>query len=583
MLNVLSLSDALHDAASLIKNYFTQNLSGVRGYVQIGIIGALVFLLVLFFILAIIFPKKRKKTEKTKVKSSASLEELRSERDKIAYELAVEHAAIADAEKKALDDIAALTESEKTLCESELALDAHGKDRISELAIKQRMLEDLLHRQQCGILNSMNREDLSATERVLTNVEAEQQEHEREISQRQNDRSRRAELLEINVTEVNKQLERLKADKKARIDSLSARLDELDAEIHALTYSYDKKKSRKKRKEYDADEVVKSTYKLSDEELKALEELRIAKEEYELACKRRIQAEKNKQIAVENAKAEYEERRKAQELVKKSSKTLTTQNSPIDQLEQPPVDTEDVQLIIADLNGDGTLEITDEPIKPENQTAATEDETTQSATPDNDGDDYEQISFDDEVIFSEASVEEINYDEQAKVGFTGIIDNDDSDTIYAPLPTHPSEEITATDTRSADENHTQTQHPKDSVKVENKVYIDGFSPDEPENLWKIVRQGEKFVAFLTVDGRKIAHTDGYQSAYSARTAIKNLIATCEKRKPETIQLESGKYSFKLTAANGKTLLHGEKLRSKTKSESDALLVIESINCPIKTV
>lgn len=580
MLNVLSLSDAVNNAASLIKDYFTQTLSGVHGYVQIGVIGALTLLLVLFFILAIASSAKRKKTEKTKIKS-ATLEELRSERDKTAYELAVEHTAIADAEKKALDDIAALTESEKTLYESELALDAHGKDRISELVTKQRMLEDLLHRQQCGIINSMNREDLSATERVLTNVEAEQQEHEREISQRQNDRQRRAELLEINVAEVNNQLERFKQDKKERIDSLSARLNELDSEINYLTDSYDKKKSRKNKKVYDADEIVKNTYKLSDEELKALEELRIAKEEYELAYQRRIQAEKNKQIAVENAKAEYEERRNARELVKKSTKSVATQNSAIAPLEQPPVDTDDVQLIIADLNGDGTLEITDEPKKTENQAAATDDEITQSTTLENYNDEYEQISFDDEVIFSEAALEEINYDEQAKVGFTGIIDND-SDTVYAPSPA-PSQEITATDTRSLEEKSNQPQRLEDTVKTENKVHIDGFSPDEPENLWKIVRQGEKFVAFLTVDGRKIAHTDGYQSAYGARTAVKNIIATCEKRKPEAIQLESGKYSFKLTAANGKTLLHGEKLRSKTKADSDALLAIESIDSPIKTI
>ncbi|MDD7214807.1 MAG: hypothetical protein PUH90_05840, partial [Clostridia bacterium] len=521
----------LASTAEAVKTYFSESLASWQGISQFCVIGALALCLLICLIVAIADPEGKKRKEEEKLNAlRGEVIFLKNEILEITDECYDIDRSVAEAEERAQKEISALTEREIIICENEMAMDRRNRDKMSELAVKQQLLSDLLRRQQSGVLKSMKKSEVSDTQRILSNVTAEQQAHAKDIERRNDARARRAETLEKDIADVNRNLENYKLESKIKKETLTARRVELENRLNDLLYVNQSPETHEKQKTTTGEQLVRERDE-QDARLKALEELRIAKAEYELACKRRQQAEKNKQIAVENAKAEAEERRKAYELAKKP-KTIVKPT--VEPQEQPPVD-DDVQLIISDLNGDGTPTITEEPVAKVEETEVKQEQTPAEVKP-TDDEREKQLSFDDEVVFTESEVEDIKYDDKARLGFTGVIENN-SETDYSPVDAIIAKEATAT---SADEKKeesaattvAQKQETTDEEKTESAYkdsFIEGFSSDEPKSIWKVVRQGDEFVAYLVVYGRKIAHTRGYPTLASVKKAIKTSIKCATKK------------------------------------------------------
>ena len=575
----------LTSTAETVKNYFSESLASWQGISQFCVIGALALCLLICLIVAIADPEGKKRKEEEKLNAlRGEVIFLKNEILEITDECYDIDRSVAEAEERAQKEISALTEREIIICENEMAMDRRNRDKMSELAVKQQLLSDLLRRQQSGVLKSMKKSEVSDTQRILSDVTAEQQAHAKDIERRNDARARRAETLEKDIADVNRNLENYKLESKIKKETLTARRVELENRLNDLLYVNQSPETHEKQKTTTGEQLVRERDE-QDARLKALEELRIAKAEYELACKRRQQAEKNKQIAVENAKAEAEERRKAYELAKKPK---TTVKPTVEPQEQPPVD-DDVQLIISDLNGDGTPTITEEPVAKVEETEVKQEHTPAEVKP-TDDEREKQLSFDDEVVFTESEVEDIKYDDKARLGFTGVIENN-SETDYSPVDAIIAKEATAT---SADEKKeesaattvAQKQETTDEEKTESAYkdsFIEGFSSDEPKSLWKVVRQGDEFVAYLVVYGRKIAHTRGYPTLTSVKKAIKTSIKWATKKHPEVTERESGNFGFELRRFDDEVILTGENTFSREKADADADLLQAVVKSPIKVL
>lgn len=575
----------LASTAETVKNYFSESLASWQGISQFCVIGALALCLLICLIVAIADPEGKKRKEEEKLNAlRGEVIFLKNEILEITDECYDIDRSVAEAEERAQKEISALTEREIIICENEMAMDRRNRDKMSELAVKQHLLSDLLRRQQSGVLKSMKKSEVSDTQRILSNVTAEQQAHAKDIERRNDARARRAETLEKDIADVNRNLENYKLESKIKKETLTARRAELENRLNDLLYVNQSPETHEKQKTTTGEQLVRERDE-QDARLKALEELRIAKAEYELACKRRQQAEKNKQIAVENAKAEAEERRKAYELAKKP-KTIVKPT--VEPQEQPPVD-DDVQLIISDLNGDGTPTITEEPVAKVEETEVKQEQTPAEVKP-TDDEKEKQLSFDDEVVFTESEVEDIKYDDKARLGFTGVIENN-SETDYSPVDAIIAKEATAT---SADEKKeesaattvAQKQETTDEEKTESAYkdsFIEGFSSDEPKSIWKVVRQGDEFVAYLVVYGRKIAHTRGYPTLASVKKAIKTSIKCATKKHPEVTEREGGNFGFELRRFEDEVILTGENTFSREKADADADLLQAVVKSPIKVL
>ncbi len=584
--------------AETVKTYFSESLASWQGISQFCVIGALALCLLICLIVAIADPagKKRKNEEKLNALRGEVIF-LKNEILEITDECYDIDRSVAEAEERAQKEITALTERERIICENEMAMDRRNRDKMSELAVKQQLLSDLLRRQQSGVLKSMKKSEVSDTQRVLSNVAAEQQAHAKDIERRNDARARRAETLEKDIADVNRNLENYKLESKIKKETLTARRTELENRLNDLLYVNQSPETDEKQKPTTSEQLVRERDE-QDAKLKALEELRIAKAEYELACKRRQQAEKNKQIAVENAKAEAEERRKAYELAKKPK---TAVKPTVEPQEQPPVD-DDVQLIISDLNGDGTPTITEEPVAKVEETEVKQEQTPDEVIP-TDDENEKQLSFDDEVVFTESEVEDIKYDDKAKHGFTGVIENK-SETDYSPVDAIIAKEATATSADEKKEKTAATADQKQETPADDKQaatakaetpdeektegayddsFIAGFSSDEPKSIWKVVRQGDEFVAYLVVYGRKIAHTHGYPTLASVKKAIKTSIKWAMKKHPEVTERESGKFGFELRRSDDEVILTGESTFSREKADTDANLLQAAVKSPIKVL
>lgn len=575
----------LTSTAETVKNYFSESLASWQGISQFCVIGALALCLLICLIVAIADPEGKKRKEEEKLNAlRGEVIFLKNEILEITDECYDIDRSVAEAEERAQKEISALTEREIIICENEMAMDRRNRDKMSELAVKQQLLSDLLRRQQSGVLKSMKKSEVSDTQRILSNVTAEQQAHAKDIERRNDARARRAETLEKDIADVNRNLENYKLESKIKKETLTARRAELENRLNDLLYVNQSPETHEKQKTTTGEQLVRERDE-QDARLKALDELRIAKAEYELACKRRQQAEKNKQIAVENAKAEAEERRKAYELAKKPK---TTVKPTVEPQEQPPVD-DDVQLIISDLNGDGTPTITEEPVAKVEETEVKQEQTPAEVKP-TDDEKEKQLSFDDEVVFTESEVEDIKYDDKARLGFTGVIENN-SETDYSPVDAIIAKEATAT---SADEKKeesaattvAQKQETNDEEKTESAYkdsFIEGFSSDELKSIWKVVRQGDEFVAYLVVYGRKIAHTRGYPTLASVKKAIKTSIKCATKKHPEVTEREGGNFGFELRRFEDEVILTGENTFSREKADADADLLQAVVKSPIKVL
>lgn len=383
-------------------NFLVESYGFTIAIVQTSIVALLFILTFVFLIVAIINPKKRRKKKLDKIYAKQQeIEALRTKINDTYNEISSIDLNIALLEKKANDEIFHLTEEEKFFTAQENTYIYKGKGRIEELVQKQKVLNEYLKNQQSGIFRSMKKAE--ATKRLLNDINTERSTYEKDVEKRYSDANQRKTNLENKIAEIKQStlsqknellekralLEAQKSDLKKRLNKL------IGSEEHLLTV-YDAKTISD---EYA--EQIRITDKVAEE--KALEGLRRAKAEYEKAAKRRVQTEKATNLAIEHVKEQQKER-------EKSTKIKTVSFTPIATAVRSDDKPKDVNIIIADVNGEITdtyLYETEEPVDTELEVI----EEHEYNEPTVEIVDMNNLS-EEEVVFIEAILEDINFDEE---------------------------------------------------------------------------------------------------------------------------------------------------------------------------
>ena len=352
---------------------------------------------------------------------------------------------------------------------------------------------------------------------------------------------KRADILAKLIADTDRDLTEFKHKKENEKDILTAKRNAKESELNTLLDKSNKRNKSKDpdtRRYEDLTEGLKRRRNLQESEIKALEELRIAKEE-----------------------SEAEEKRKLDELIKKSEKS---QETPPPQQDIPTIEHEhnEVQLIISDMNGNGISTITELPLREEEpaETNPVEDNKQEQeiAVKSDSVNDFVQLSLDDdfreEVVFTHVDAEDgtVISEEIAPQTFNENNDN-------------PVDELTISDTSK--------NRPSD-----HQTYIEGFSPDEPSSLWKIVRCDDEFTAYLIANGRKIAHTEKQPTVPLAKVAIAEVRKCMKNVIPDNID-----YTFIVKNKTGKIVLSGEKRFTEESAQKDLSLATELCKSDIRVI
>ena len=252
-------------------------------------------------------------------------------------------------------------------------------------------------------------------------------------------------------------------------------------------------------------------------------------------------------------------------MIKKSEKS---QETPPPQQDIPTIEHEhnEVQLIISDMNGNGISTITELPLREEEpaETNPVEDNKQEQeiAVKSDSVNDFVQLSLDDdfreEVVFTHVDAEDgtVISEEIAPQTFNENNDN-------------PVDELTISDTSK--------NRPSD-----HQTYIEGFSPDEPSSLWKIVRCDDEFTAYLIANGRKIAHTEKQPTVPLAKVAIAE-VRKCMKKKYGNVIPDNIDYTFIVKNKTGKIVLSGEKRFTEESAQKDLSLATELCKSDIRVI
>ena len=286
--------------------------------------------------------------------------------------------------------------------------------------------------------------------------------------------------------------------------------------------------------------------------------MRIARESYEDAVKRREQAEKNRLIALENAKTAMREKRKVEDLKKQtanpSSKQSQVSTAEATYEEEP----NEVQLIISDPDGNAVVTPNDMTIvNPDTSESIRPEDENADRDPKSDDNSFVQVSIDnldEEVVFTHVDAEDGTVISHEKQPFSKEV----------PAKKQSAEQLV------------------DTSRMPVAPHIEGFSPDEPSSVWKIVRAENNYKAFLIVTGRKIAHTDEYATVPLLKMAIAEIKKCLKKKRYEVIPVDVN-YSFVFKNRLAKPVLYGETRFTQEASEKDALLAAESYKSEIRAI
>lgn len=521
---VNSLLLAKGDLFDKLVEYFRYSLNSRQSIAQLILISLSALACIVLLILAIVNPKRRKMRKEKKI--HALHDKIGAIKEEIAVldeELSKIHADTVKAEEEAQRQITFYIEREKDLKEIAASKNKSvtGKNKESEA----------------------NRKD--GANRIADET------------------TKRIDILAKKISDTENGIEEFRNKSKIKEDAVKAKRAEKENELNVLLDKQNRRyKSEKKTKKRNTDEEstfnLKRRRNLTEAEIKALEELRIAREDYENAVKRREQAEENRLIALENTKNASQEKRKVEDL-KKQSPNLAAE--PTQSESTDPIYDEDkteVQLIISDPDGNAVVTPNDYAIdgSSETQSVVTEADTDLS---DSKGDDYSfvQLSTDDldeTVVFTHVNAED------------GTVISDE-------------ERIPEKETKPR---KMQAEDPIDAGPVPIAPRIEGFSPDEPSSVWKIVRSDNNYTAYLIVTGRKIAHTDEYATIPLLKMAIAEIKKCLKKKRYEVIPVDVN-YSFVFKNRLGKTVLYGETRFTEEASEKDALLASDSYKSEIRAL
>ena len=524
MINSLLLAKG--DLYDKLVEYFKHSLDSWKSIVQLILISLSALACVVLLILAIINPKGRKKRKEKKIHAlHDKITAIKEEISVLDEELTKIDDDVTKAEEEAQRQIAFYLEREKNLKEIELA--SKSKSAAGE-----------------------NKESDANRKKGASNGIADEN-------------SKRIDVLAKKITDTENGIEYFKNESKIKKDAVKAKRAEKENELNILLDKQNRRyKSEKKTDKRNVTEEttfnLKRRRNLTETEIKALEELRIARESYENAVKRREQAEENRLIALENAKAATQEKRKVEDL-KKQSINPDSKQSQIATVEATyEEEPNEVQLIISDPDGNAVVTVNDiaiaEPDAPETITSETENDKQDSKPDDNS---FVQVSIndpDEAVVFTHVDAEDgtvISHEEQPS------------------LKEVPPEKQTA-------------EEVIDTSSMPVAPRIEGFSPDEPSSVWKIVRSENNYTAYLIVTGRKIAHTDEYATVPLLKMAIAEIKKCLKKKRYEVIPVDVN-YSFVFKNRLAKPVLYGETRFTKEASEKDALLAAESYKSEIRAI
>ncbi len=320
--------------------------SETMAYVTLGIVGFLGVALVLFFLIALFNPSKRKMKKLNKsLKRQKEYEALLQRKYQISEDIGAINLEMKIVERQCVEDIYNLNEIERSSLEQDELFVASIKHKISDLDEKQKILEDALYKHNKGLLKSRKKDKAESTQLLINDIieqknacRDEISQKEREIAQRKlqhsNDLNNLKNALNNKLAELNKrksslEAERLEIEKKIEKSENSGRHKLTLADAMAMTDDFARKK------------------KLADKEAEeqAAEALKIAKANYEEAYKRRLKAEKDKSVAVENVKALQKQKVKVKNL-KSADYSPVPVATAVRSNEKP----DDVNIIIADID-----------------------------------------------------------------------------------------------------------------------------------------------------------------------------------------------------------------------------------------
>lgn len=318
--------------------------SPILAIVTLSVIGLLAVLLIIFLIVAIINPEKRKKKKLEKLlKKQQEYDNLRKRFAEISEEINNLSLEIVLTQKHADDAIFNLQEQEKTAIAQDKVFCTEHYDKIKILVEKQRVLLELLKKQQKGWFP--NKEKAESTKLLIDQLSREQTESSNAIITRTNDATAREEAL---IAEVKKITE----ESHAKRDELVAKRDELEAEKNKIQAKLDKMKltgsyklTLEDAKTMSEEFARQRKLEAEAEEFERNEAIRRAREAYEQAYKRRVQVEKDMAEIVDHVKQMQEEQAKVKSL-KLSEFVPVTVTTSAREDEKP----DDVNIIIADVN-----------------------------------------------------------------------------------------------------------------------------------------------------------------------------------------------------------------------------------------
>ena len=517
---------AKSDLYDKLVDYFRHSLDSLQSTVQLILIFISALACVVLLIVAIINPKGRKKRKEKKIhalhdKITAIKEEILALDD----ELAKIDDDVAKAEEEAQRQISFYLEREKDLKEIELA----SKNKNASIKNKE--------------------PDANRKNRGANGIDGEY--------------SKRIDVLAKKIADTENGIEYFKNESKIKKDAVKAKRAEKENELNILLDKQNRryKSEKKTNKRGVADETtfnLKRRRNLTESEIKALEELRIARESYEDAVKRREQAEKNRLIALENAKTAMREKRKVEDL-KKQTANPSSKQSQVSMAEATyEEEPNEVQLIISDPDGNAVVTPNDTTIvNPDTSESIRPEDENADRDPKNDDNSFVQVSIDnldEEVVFTHVDAEDGTVISHEKQPFSKEV----------PAKKQSAEQLV------------------DTSRLTVAPHIEGFSPDEPSSVWKIVRAENNYKAFLIVTGRKIAHTDEYATVPLLKMAIAEIKKCLKKKRYEVIPVDVN-YSFVFKNRLAKPVLYGETRFTQEASEKDALLAAESYKSEIRAI
>ena len=613
------------DLFEFLKSYLG---SEIMAYVTLGIIGLLAVLLIILLPIAIANPAKRKKKKLNKaLKKQEEYESLRKKIADITEEINQINLDIILVKKNADDSIFKLREEDKLADErGDLEL-SQLQVKIDDLTEKQTLLGELLKKQQSGIFKAMNKEKAENTKQLMDKIAAEQLERSAEFAKLSEEKTQRKAKLAKDIEDIVNGQEKTRNDLIERKTALELEKEELTQKLNEMEEGGERKLSIADVKTM-TDEFARQK-RLDEKEVedKALEELRVAKESYELARQKRLQAEKDKVEIVDNVKKMQEKQRSTHKSTHLVSNVPVTVNKTVRNDDKP----DDVNIIIADLNSETVVFA---PVEPEKEEHVYQEPEVSVV-------DINSLP-EDEVIFIEAYLDDLWLDlvennsndnttvgasetnEQPTLPLDGIPESEPKVEEVAEEPMQEvacaqesveieHEEVETTPTEPSEPETPANPEPKVEPQIINvepkkpvgKIYNDGIpatpinkkskyqkpltktvkkdpskkkiattvaKPTEQSKIgysgkWLVVNEeGRFFAKLLASNGGFMIKTPDYASVSGLKASIENIKKSLAENHVTLVVSKDGKHSFKILSQSGRVILKSEEYSSKHQCE-----------------